>query len=259
MGVYRRVFASSVAAALIYRGSVVAGVAAQLLQLLATVFVWRSIFAGTASIAGYSLAEMTGYLVASSLLGVAFSASHFFRLPALVERGTLSFYLVRPYSFLGDAFARYLGEKAVELAIVGGSLAVAALLGLTSLGGLLGGGLLLVAANIVLLFFFGYAVSTAGFWLVEVWPIKPLYGALMLICGGSLYPLDLLPEGVRAWALYTPFALVGFVSARAVQGALTFDEQRAFLLASFVWSGLFFALYRFLWARGLARYEAVGG
>lgn len=257
MRAYIRVLINHVSASLTYRWNILLGIGVQMVQLLTTLFVWRSIFAEQNLVQGYTLAEMTTYLVLTSLLGVTFSSMHIFRLSTMVRKGTLNAYLVRPYSFLGDSFAVFMGSKVVELAIT-----VAAITGFLAMGYIPAGqvslwSLVLVGSNLLLLFVFGSLLGTLSFWLIEMWPLKPLYNSLMALMGGLLFPLDLLPGIWPKLVGYTPFALFGFVNARALQGALSASEMSQYIVVSFTWSILFLAVYLILWRRGLRKYEGV--
>lgn len=251
---YLQVLSNTLAVSLTYRWNVVAGLGTQLVQLLTSLFLWQQIFGDQPQVARYTYGEMAAYLVLTSLVGVTFSPAHIFRLPALIRQGRLNSYLVRPYSFLGDAFAGFVGGKAVEVAITGLialGLWLAGLLHLRDVSPVM---ILLVICNALLLFLFG---SALGFWLVQMWPFKPLYHALMTLMGGALFPLDLLPEGIAGVLQVTPFGLFGFVNVRALQGALSHLEVGRYLTASLAWSGISLAAYLLLWQRGLQRYEGV--
>ncbi|MGK3963882.1 ABC transporter permease [Sorangium sp. So ce118] len=256
---YYRVFANSVAVGLAYRWSVVTGVFTRLLQLVVTLFVWRSIFATSPEIQGYTVDEMSAYLVLTALMSIVFSSSHFFRLSDLVRKGTLNAYLVRPYSFLGDSLAVFLGGKVVEAIVIVAAVLLLHASGAPVLEHASPAVLALLCSNLLLSFLVGSVVGALSFWLVEMWPIKPLYASLMALLGGTMFPLDLLPPAIGDLVQATPFALFGFVNTRALQGALSTREIAAYLAVSLLWNATCAALYQLLWRRGLRRYEAVNG
>lgn len=254
---YYRVLLNTLAVSLAYRWNVLAGIVTQLVQLLTAIFVWQHIYKGQSMVQGYSLEGMTTYLLLTSLLGVTFSSAHIFRLSSLVRKGTLSAFLVRPYSFSGDSLAVFIGSKTMEILITGTIAIALGLSGVIHFGSIAPMAALLVISNFLLLFLFGSVIGTLSFWLVQMWPMKPLYNSLMALLGGALFPLDLFPEGVRRVLELTPFSLFGFVNARVLQGGLSSDQILRYLLVSMGWSIVCFALYTFLWKLGLKRYEGV--
>ncbi len=257
---YYRVFLNHMAARLGYKWGVLTGIAVHLVQMLTTIFVWRSIFRGNpAAIQGYSFNELATYLILVSLLTVSFSASHIFRLSGLVRKGTLNAYLVRPYSFLGDSSAVFAGTKAVELVASGAVAFVLWSAGVVKLHAVSWTALVLVFSNFILLFLFGSVLGALSFWLVEMWPMKPLYNSLMALLGGTLFPLNVLPPDLAHVLAYTPFSLFGFVNARALQGAFSQTEVLRFIAVSVGWNIVSYIVYTLLWRYGLRRYEGVSG
>lgn len=254
---YTKVFLNTLAVALAFRWGLLTDVVTRLLQTLGTIYVWRTILSSANGEGPYTADGMTSYFITLALLSILFANGHFFRLYPLVMRGTLSAYLVRPYSFLGDCFATFAGSTTVGLVIVGVLSVILAVLGFQGFGQIGGLELALVIVNLMLFFLFGAVVSTLGFWLMEMWPIQPLHAGLMALVGGSIFPLDALPPALFAILQYTPFSLFGFVTARTLQGAFAPEMLVRFIAASACWSVLCFIGYLQLWQRGLRRYEAV--
>lgn len=254
---FYRACMNQVSARLAHRWNIITGIGTELVKLLTSIFLWKQIFARATQVKGYTFESMTTYLLVTALLGIAFSPTHMFRLSPLVRRGTLSAYLVRPFSFLSDSLAAFLGSRLVELAITGICALVLGFLGFIHLGEVQSAAALLVLSNFLLLFLFGSVVGTFSFWLIQMWPMKPLYNAMMALAGGALFPLDLFPGIVRQVLEMTPFPLFGFVNARALQGALSSQELGRYWVASIGWNAVCLALYSLLWRRGLKQYEGV--
>ncbi|MDQ0177254.1 ABC transporter permease [Bacillus chungangensis] len=257
MKAYVQVLKNQIAAGLQFKWNTLAGMVMQLLQLVTSVFVWRSIFSHHQNaINAYTFETMLSYLILVSLIGIMFSSDHVFRLTNMVRKGTLSHYLIRPYSFLGDSFFAYIGSKVVLFFFLLFFLFVLYLLNMIHIS-LTMTGMLLFICNFLLLFIFGLVVSTFSFWLIEMWPLRPLYASLMGLLGGTLYPLDLLPTTVQDLLLFLPFSLFGYVNTKVLQGALSTDDEVFFMIVSLVWTLFFLLIYHILWKKGLKRYEAV--
>lgn len=100
-------------------------------------------------------------------------------------------------------------------------------------------------------------VGILAFWMENVMPVLWIIDKSMLVLGGSVVPLALLPAGVREVAEYVPFAVVGF-PARVFEP--TFLEQAGRLLAIEVgWLLAIGALFWWAWTRAVRRIEVNGG
>lgn len=117
--------------------------------------------------------------------------------------------------------------------------------------------ILLLFSNFILLFIFGATLGNLSFWVIQMWPMKPLYGSLMAILGGGLFPLDLLPNYLGKVIEVLPFSLFGYVNAKLIQGNLSTEQISYFLLASITWILIFTIIYIITWRLGLKNYESV--
>jgi ABC-2 type transport system permease protein len=254
--VYYRIFANNISTQLGYRWNILTGFGLQVLQILVSIFTWTAILAQGEVINGYSLDDIITYLILVSLSSSLFSTAHFFRLSPLVRNGRLNRYLVRPYSFVGDSFATFVAQRCIDLIFLGVFIGISfSLFQYNPQITFSGLAIVLLFSNILLLFFFGMTIGVLSFWLIQMWPIRPLYTALMGIIGGTVFPLDLLPAWIGPWISYSPFALFGYVNVRAFQGAFDRTELQGYIIASLLWSAVFFIAYQILWRVGLRKYE----
>ena len=126
-----------------------------------------------------------------------------------VRSGEIAYRLSRPLSYLGSRLAEAAGDTALRAATLApwGCL----------LAWLLSGGLpedprgLLIALPLGALgIAFGLltmaAIGLAAFWLHDCSPAYWLWQKFAFILGGLLIPLDVYPEWLREFALWTPFA-----------------------------------------------------
>lgn len=254
---YFRVFINQLSIKLAFRWNVLTGIAAQAVGLITTAFVWRVVYSQTHTVGTYTFRDMLAYLVFTTLITAIFSPSHMFRLSPLVRKGTLSSYLLRPYSFHWDTVARFLGDKLVDAIVIGIFLLPAMLIGWLPLINITGWGLLLVLTNFVLLFLFGMAAGTLSFWIIQMWPLRPLFNSLMALSGGLLFPIDVLPQQFQELIEYTPFALFGFVNTKALQGMLSVQDIQRYMAASLGWCVFFSLVLLVLWPLGLRKFEGV--
>ncbi|MEK5040233.1 ABC transporter permease [Sporosarcina sp. FSL K6-3457] len=257
MNKYNSVFTNQIKISLTYKWNIISGFFVQFFQIITFLFVWRAIFMGGGSVESYSLNTMTEYIIIVALIGVIFSSEHIFRTSGLVRNGTLTNILFRPYSFHIENFFVFFGKKVIEILIL-----IFVIIGLIffvnfkfNLPSYLD--ILLLFSNFILLFIFGATLGNLSFWVIQMWPMKPLYGSLMAILGGGLFPLDLLPNYLGKVIEVLPFSLFGYVNAKLIQGNLSTEQISYFLLASITWILIFTIIYIITWRLGLKNYESV--
>lgn len=258
MNKYIFVFRNELSLNLTYKGNIISSFIVQIIQMITTVFVWRAIYSQGTIIGNYSIEEMTAYLVLTSLLSVIFSPSSGFRLSGLVRTGKLSIYLTRPYSFFWESFSVFLGQKVVQAFVL---ITIGLLFLLFNTFKLTLPNIesvLLITANFFLLFTFLSVIGELSFWLIEMWPLRPIYNGLLALFGGVMFPLDLLPLSISNLIQYTPFSLFGYVNSKAILGDLPSDSISNYLITSICWTVFFLLIYRILWKRGMKKYEGMG-
>lgn len=257
MNKYKRIFTNQINVSLVYKWNLISGFFIQLLQIFTFLFVWRAIFINTESVGDYNINSMTEYIILIAMIGVVFSSEHIFRMTALVRNGGLSNILIRPYSYHIENFMIYLGKKVVELFILLIIIIILFLLGFLDLKFLSGSEIILLLSNFFLLYLFGSFIGNLSFWIIQMWPLKPLYISLMALLGGGMFPLDLLPEPISSVIKVLPFSLFGYVNTLVLQGKLSPGNIQFYTVISLGWIIIFAILYRFTWKLGLKKYESV--
>src|SRR3712207_2033122 len=227
-------------------------------------FVWLSAYEGQADVAGFSLSQMLVYTVGVMVLRTMLTAHIEWALDHEVRQGILSTYLVKPFNVAGQWFV---GELAWKL--VRGMLLAPVLLGtLAWLGPSLElppldvGRALLVGVSLA----FGYlvcftlklCVGMVTFWSTDINGIMTLYEVIAAVFGGLLVPLALLPGPLYAVAQALPLRAIYDVPLMIFLGRLEGPALWWSLLSQVAWCVALALLARWLWRRGLRRYEAVG-
>lgn len=116
-----------------------------------------------------------------------------------------------------------------------------------------------LAAAWTLLFALMVALGSLAFWIGRVQAPVALAGALALVLGGAVVPLDLLPEGLRAVAAVTPFpSAVAFPASIPYAGTGWDDIGRGAAIQA-AWLVALAGIAVGLWRRGTARHLKRGG
>ncbi|WP_337845690.1 ABC-2 family transporter protein [Thermus sp.] len=117
-------------------------------------------------------------------------------------------------------------------------------------------GLLLTALAFLLRYLMQYTTALLTFWSERASALEEVFFLLYLFLSGTIAPLEVFPEGVRALALLTPFPYLVYLPAATLAGqeVALWPGVGVMLL----WGGGFLLLSRILWRLGLRRYSGMG-
>jgi ABC-2 type transport system permease protein len=108
----------------------------------------------------------------------------------------------------------------------------------------------------LLRYFMQYVLCMAAFWYERVAAMDAIIYLPYMFLSGLVFPFEALPETVRTVLLWTPFPyMVWFPAAMLVHGEAPLVRGFTIMIA---WTLVFFALYRWLWKKGLKHYSAMG-
>jgi ABC-2 type transport system permease protein len=113
---------------------------------------------------------------------------------------------------------------------------------------------LVLAAQIT--FNINYAMALVGLWTERIKSVETWNYLMLFALGGAVFPLDLLPPGLRTLIDVTPYPWVVSFPTSVMTGEA--DLTSGFV-SQLLWVGLAVIAHRLLWARGLKRFGAVGG
>ena len=174
--------------------------------------------------------------------------------------GRLSPYLLQPLPLVWRYVAAHLSEQATRLPFVALLVGLFFLLYPTafwwpSLSSLLLG-ILATLAAFALRFLMQFTLTMVCFWSEKASALERLLYLPYLYLSGLVAPLALYPEGVRAFAFWTPFPYMVDVPARILAGETVPVLQSFAAMAA--WAALFLPINLLLWRRGLRHYAAMG-
>jgi ABC-2 type transport system permease protein len=239
-----------------------------LIPLIATIYLWRSVYASKAedtSVAGYSLAGMISYYVLITIVD-AFTAVNEddWQIAADIKDGNINQFLLKPIDYLWYRLCLFFAGRAIY--VVAAALPVGLfvffqrkyfVLPTDQLTGFLF--LASVIMTALLQFFMSYMMAMLAFWVLEVSTFIFILFAFEYIAGGHLFPLDILPPSLALFLKITPFPYQLFFPVSIYLGRSTGSERWLGLLIQLTWLVIFYALARAVWNRGIRRYTAVGG
>jgi len=177
-------------------------------------FLWQTVFKETESIAGFTITQMTTYVVLARILASQFSGGINREIGRWIYDGTISVELLRPYFFLQTLLAKRIGEfmffvcfKAIPI----GGLYILFFKGngaknIISIVTFC----ISIILSIIIMFFLECLVGLLSFYTLSDWGLVFTKNAICALLSGGIVPLFLFPKWLAVILNYMPFA--GMVS-----------------------------------------------
>lgn len=234
-----------------------------IVSILINFFLWQTIFKAKTQVFGYQEAQMLTYIILITFLQGIVLSSQTFRVAEEINLGTLSNFLIRPFSFFGYVISRDISDKLVntffslfEIALLIFLLHPPVILQ-TSPVWL---GLFFITCILAAILFFeiGFMLSLIGFWSRESWAPRFIFFILVTFLAGTYFPLDILPKSVYNILQFLPFTYLIFFPLKIYLGSI----DNVFLVQGFMamvfWIIVFTFGLKTFWNKGLKIYTAEG-
>jgi ABC-2 type transport system permease protein len=264
IAVYRRVFGIGLQDTFVYRWNFLLRSLFSVVPLIATVFVWRAVCEEGSGLAEYNLSAMVFYFVTVMVVdNLASPTEDEWRIAAEIREGQISALLTKPINHLAyrlSLFASYrFLYSLVTLPIV------------ASVLWMLRGHLQLphnpltwplfvlsVIGSALLQFFIAYALAMLAFWILEVSTLIFILYSFEYFLSGHVFPLDLLSPGIREVLQWAPFPYELFFPVQILLERLDGEALVKGFAMQFLWVCIMGCTARFLWLRGVRKYQASG-
>ncbi len=238
-----------------------------LIPLMATIYLWRAIYAGKESneVAGYTLAGMTSYYLVVTLVDMLTAVNEDdWQIAGEIREGTLNQFLLKPIDYLAYRLCLFGAGRLIYTAVALVPVLIFILVQRkffvappdVATCGCFALSVLLTA---FLQFFISYTMALLAFWVLEVSTFIFILFAFEYIAGGHLFPLDILPPSLANVLHFTPFPYQLFFPVGIYLGRVRGDELWQGLAIQTAWVIGFYFLARFVWKRGIRKYTAFGG
>lgn len=251
---------------LIYRLNFLLWRLRNIFQLLVIYFLWASVFVDSGRMFfGYSQSQIFTYVIFSSFIrSYVTSGSSLNGVGANIVTGELTNYLVKPIGYIRYVFSKDLADKVINVFF--SVLELTIFIKLLNIQLVIQGDVrYLLAASIsltlalLLYFFLSTTISMTAFWLVDDW-WSPLFLFMIILesLSGGLFPIDILPAYLAKIISFTPFPYILYYPTKIYLGQLDVPSTIRAVLVSVVWVVAALILQRFIWKRGIKKYEASG-
>jgi viologen exporter family transport system permease protein len=253
---------------LVYRMNFLFRAAFGLVPLMATLYLWRTIYAGRAGgagVAGYSLAQMVSYyLVVTVVESLTAVTDDDWQIAADIKDGNISQFLLKPMDYLGYRLCLFGAGRLVYTAVAAVPVALFIFylrryFVLPADLGTFGWFVFSVVLTGLLQFLLSYTMALLAFWVLEVATFIFILFAFESLAGGHLFPLNILPAGLAHALNYTPFPYLLYFPVSVYLGQTRGAALGQGLLLQIGWVLAMYGLARWVWGRGVRRYSAVGG
>ncbi len=223
--------------------------------------VWLNL-AKSGPIGGYGPDQFIGYYLAVVWIR---RITYIWILNSIEERirtGELSAFLLRPLDMVHMVFTNIVAIRFFNGLMVGIIIGIVLLVipgqqwALTPLN--IVTFLLITPIGFLFEFFLQYTVGTLAFWTTQVTRIFDVFFFVKSLLGGFVVPLTLLPPAVQAVAMWLPVQSSIALPAEVLIGKATPERVITGVLVSLAWVVGMAVFSRWLWARGVRAYGAVG-
>ena len=253
---------------LVYRANFLFRSVFGLIPLMATIYLWRAVFAGKSSdpeVGGYTLAGMTSYYLLVTLVDMLTAVTDDdWQIAADIREGNINQFLLKPIDYLTYRLCLFGANRLIYTSVA--LIPVAIFIWIerryfvlpAQLSAWAGFALSVVLTGL-LQFLMSYSMALLAFWVLEVSTFIFILFAFEYIAGGHLFPLDILPPWLSTFLNYTPFPYQLFFPVSVYLGRTTGAELARGLLIQSAWVALFYLMARWMWKRGIRKYTAFGG
>lgn len=267
MGKYAHVINIGIQSTLVYRVNFLVRALFSLIPLFSLILLWRAIYEGASGneVGGYRLGEViTYYLMVNVVVALTSVTEDDWQIAADIRDGRISQFLLKPIDYLRYRFCLFAAGRLVYTASallptglflwsqhehlqVPPTAAHAAAFAVA---------LLLTA---LLQFLISYTMALLAFWVLEVATFIFILFAFEYAAGGHLFPLDMLPAPLQSALNLTPFPYMLYFPVQVYLGRLEPAALLPGLAIQSAWVLAMYAVARWVWARGVRHYSAVGG
>ena len=265
MSSYRCVFLMGVEQALEYRVSFFLSMLSAVFPIIIQTTMWNYLYghSDAAAIFGYRQGEILLYTllatIVSQLVGTGFEGE----MNSDIKMGGLNKYLIRPVSYKGYRFFRFLGQKVPRVMVAAPVMAV--IIGLAfwqgmpvSMGRVL---VFLISLGLALLLNFScfYCIGLLGFWLTDVDKLFGTISIVLTVVSGGVFPLDIFGGVVETLVNLLPFGYTVQFPVNIINGRFGWERIGIGIVFQIGWIFFFVCLGNVMWRHGVKRYAAVGG
>ncbi|MFP3279012.1 MAG: ABC-2 family transporter protein [Candidatus Micrarchaeota archaeon] len=248
---------------LAYRLDFIISLFFRFINVLFMILIWSAIYLGTgvASIRGLSLPDMYVYFfITYALRGVVNM-----QLPEVIEsdiqEGSIATAYIRPLRYPIQAYIHGAADDIMTMLFVTAPFfAIAVLLAHVTLT--LGTALLLlfeILLGYVLANLIGFLLGITAIKLINIGSLEAVTESALLLLGGGIVPLNMMPHIVQQILYLSPFAIMLYIPAATFLGTVSRSIIVTNILASLAWIALLTVVAFIAWGKVRTQITSAGG
>jgi ABC-2 type transport system permease protein len=267
LGKYSKVFNVGAQNTFVYRWNFMLRSVFGIVPLIATIFLWRAMFASKADglLGGYDYSQLILYFAMTVLVeNLVTPTEDEWQIAGEIRDGKMSFLLLKPINYLAYRFTLFASYRLTYTAVLlpGIALIFFFLRAHINFPGhaitwLLFGLSTLMAA--MLQFLIAYAIAMLAFWLLEISTVVFIIFSLEYFLSGQVFPLDMLPPWLAGLVKWGPFAYELYFPVQIFMERIHGAALATGLAIQAGWVTIVWLCAVGLWRLGIRRYQAVGG
>gem|GEM_PF-557611 len=259
---YYYIFKNSIQQELAYRFHTFAVFFSEIFVFLFFFYLWSSIYRRGGMVGSYDQNGLISYYLLSMFLGVTskFSTVGWY-VGEEIKSGDLSKTLVKPFSFFYSTIAYNFAKifyNTIIYSIIFGIIVFVLRDHLTfpeSINVLIYF-IVVTILGAIIYFLLSYIAGLGAFWLGFIIGINYAFQMVITFFDGSLIPLDLLPKYLKNLFGYLPFQYIVYTPVSIFSNRIRPDYTM--VIIPIMWIFILFIFTRFIYNKGLKKYEGYG-
>lgn len=258
---YLRTFFLAIQKEFISRANVVGWFIVGVIPSIILVLVWLTILGDRPSINGFTKGDFIVYYLFITFSWYIIGGSFVYPVGNGIKDGKINTTLLKPYNIVMGMFIQEQAWKVLSILVALPPTifilfffrdAIHINLSFLQI-------IMLIISIILGAIIFALLEAIAGltaFWVTEVWPVAQLNEMFRSLFGGGMLPLTFLPPSILFIAnilpyKYTFYVPVSILLSKSPNILIDIAMQLLYIFVLYI-------IYRFLWNRGIRKYEAVG-
>lgn len=234
-----------------------------LIPLFVMSYLWLTVYQQNQVVGNFDLSSMITYYFLAMIIN-RFNAHTAFWIAEMIQRGTFSGLLIRPFSFLPYVFIRTMSRKFISFGI---SLPIIFLVFLLLKEYIIFppavfytlAFLISLLLSITIFVFLGFILGLVSFWTLEVGSLFYFYYTLIGFLGGEVLPLSFFPRSFAIVLNFLPFKFLFYFPISVYLGRISYSETVLGIIVASGWLLAAYLFYKLVWFFGLRRYSSFGG
>lgn len=268
---YFKMLKISLQSTFVYRQNYIISSFINILSILIVIFLWQGVYLFNKSIKLYSLPAMILYIfIVNTIFQIINTSEISSRVSDDIRLGTLSIYLIRPFSYFFSQLADITGSIITKIPMI---IILNGIVGLffiifSNIIGNIGFSLSIISVLLFLIFIllsfiwnylFDYLLGTLGFWVDNPWIIFYIKGHVLSLICGLVVPIDLFPSYIKNVLEFLPFQYYVFFPYKVLIGAVSLADCIMNLLLFIGWIVGISIITFYVWKKSIKKYTAAGG